>query len=194
MRGGNALGRFDGEYETNSIWDGISRDLQRPVGQRVYWYRYDTDNTVIHPVYDVGSPQGGRAYKYPISLPVINAFVTQGQQYDNDRGFYTVDILRLYINFEDVQRELPGLPLNPDEYIKDRVVFRNGVYAPNRVNPRGQVGYDYMTLTVDLTQLKPEELYNDEWNSVPPTWLIGTYLGKQELGNYGDGTIAEPPV
>jgi hypothetical protein len=194
MRGGNALGRFDSELEVNSIWDGISRDLQRPVGQRVYWYRYDPVNTVIHPVYDVGSPQGGRAYKDPVPLPVINAYISHGQQFDNDRGFYTVDTMRLFINYEDVQRDLPDLVLNPDVYLKDRVVFRNQVYAPNNMSPRGQVGYDYMTLTVDLTQMKPEELYNDEWYSVSPTWLMGTYQGIQELGNYGDGAIAEPPA
>jgi len=190
VRGNNALGRFDGEFETHSIWDGISRDLQRPVGQRVFWYRYDPTQTEVHPVYDVGSPDGGRAYKAPVALPVINALVTQGQQFDNDRGLYMVDVLRLFVNYDDVQRELPGLTTNPDIYIKDRVIFRNGVYAPNRINPRGQVGYDYMTLTVDLVQLKPEELYNDEWNADAPTNLIGTSIGVQELGNYEDGTIA----
>ena len=190
MRGGSQGGRFDTEFEVHHIGDGISRDLQRDAGQDVFWYRYDPTQTVVDPVYDVGSPSGGRVYKDPIRLPVINAFVTQGQQYDNDRGFYTVDILRLFINFDDIERMLPELTTNPDTFIKDRVLFRNGVYKPNRVNPRGQVGYDYMTLTVDLTQMKPEEWYNDDWNSEAPAWLIGTYLGKQELGNYGDGTIA----
>ena len=189
MRGGNAVGRFDAEYETHSIWDGISRDLQRPVGQDVYWYHYNPTNTEVDPIYDVGSPQGGRAYDSPVRLPVVNALVTQGQQWDNDRGFYTVDVLRLIVNFADVQKSLPLLPTNPDLYLKDRVIFRNGVFAPNRVNQRGQVEYHYMTLTVDMTQLKPEEVFNDVWSSEAPTWLINTFKSEQELGNYGDGTI-----
>ncbi len=189
MRGGNALGRFDGEFESHSIWDGISRDLQRPVGQRVFWYRYDPTQTTVHPVYDIGDPSGGRSYKEPVALPVINAFVTQGQQLDTDRGLYMVDVLRLFVNYADVLRELPGLETNPDLFIKDRVVFRDDVYQPNRINPRGQVGYDYMTLTIDLTQLKPEEMYNDDWVKTAPKDLLGTYSTLQELGNYGDGAF-----
>jgi hypothetical protein len=167
VRGGNALGRFDSEYEVNSAWDGISRELQRPVGQDVLWYRYESSLSTVDPVYDVGSPQGGRAYRDPVTVPVINAYVTQGQQFDNDRGLYMVDILRLFINFEDVMRIFPTLLEAPDVFIKDRVMFRGQLYVPNRVNPRGQVSYDYLTLTVDLTQLKPEETYNDVY--LPPT-------------------------
>ncbi len=169
MRGGNALGRFDSPFEVDHIWEGISRELQRPVGQDVLWYRYESSSSTVDPIYDVGSPQGGRAYRDPVTLPVINAYVTQGQQFDNDRGLYMVDILRLFVNYEDVKRVFPTIVSQPDVFIKDRVMFRDQIYAPNRVNPRGQVSYDYMTMTIDLTQLKPEETYNDVY--LPPVSL-----------------------
>lgn len=197
MRGGNALGRFDAEYETHSIWDGISRELARPVGQDVKWYRYSDSESTVHPVYDVGSPTGGRVFRDPITFPVTNAYVTQGQQFDNDRGMYMVDIMRLFINYEDVMREFPSLLTAPDEFIKDRIIFRGQAYVPNRVNPRGQVAYDYMTLTIDLIQVKPEESYNDVY--VERNFVLATPPGApQNLvvthGNQQLTVTYDPPL
>lgn len=165
MRGSNQLGRFDQEYEVKSIRHGISQDLQRPAGQSVKWYVYDAENTNVDPVYDVGAPTGGRVWNKPVVLPVINAYVFQNEMYQNDRGFYTVDTLRLFINYNDVIRTLPSLDSQPDTHLVDRVAFRGQMYAPNRIFPKGQVQYDYMALTVDLTQVKPEEQVNDIYGS-----------------------------
>lgn len=161
MRGGNVLGRFDPEYEIKSIRAGISQDLQRPVGQSVRWRLYDDTATEVDDVYDIGSRAAGRSWKAPITLPVINAYVFQNEQYFNDRGLYMVDTLRLYVNYDDVIRHLPTLDASPDVHIKDRVEFRDQTYVPNRIFPRGQVTWDYMALMVDLTQVKPEEMIND---------------------------------
>lgn len=165
MRGSNQIGRFDQEYEVKSIRHGISQDLQRPAGQTVKWYVYDEDLTVVDSIYDVGAPTGGRAWKKPITLPVINAYIFQSELYQNDRGLYTVDTLRLFINYDDIIRTLPTLDSQPDTHLVDRVEFRGQMYSPNRVFPRGQVQYDYMALTVDLTQVKPEEQVNDVYAS-----------------------------
>ena len=168
MRGGNVLGRFDPEFEVKSIYSGISQDLQRPVGQEVLWYLFDPDATTIDPIYDTGAQTGGRVWKAPFALPVVNAYVFQNEMYQNDRGFYTVDTLRLFINFADVERYIPDLETNPDVHMKDRCVFRDQMYAANRIFPRGQVDYDYMMLTVDLTQVKPEEQVNDRYGVAEP--------------------------
>jgi len=39
------------------------------------------------------------------------------------------------------------------------------MYTPNRIFPKGQVNMDYTMLTVDLTQVKPEEQVNDIYES-----------------------------
>lgn len=165
MRGGNVLGRFDPELEIKSIRHGISQDLQRPVGQSVRWYVYDPESTTVDDVYDVGASTGGRVWKEPLTLPVINAYVFQNEMYQNDRGFYTVDTLRVFVNYDDVIRHIPTLDSDPDTHLRDRVEFRGQMYAPNRVFPRGQINYDYAVLTVDLTQVKPEEQVNDVYGS-----------------------------
>jgi hypothetical protein len=140
---------------------GTSRDLQRPVGQFVEWYLYNPDETNVDQVYDVGAPTGGRVWNAPVRLPVVNAYVFQSEMYQNDRGFYTVDTLRLFVNYDDVIRFIPTLDSDPDARIKDRVKFRSQTYVPNRVFPRGQIDMDYMMLMVDLTQVKDEEMVND---------------------------------
>lgn len=165
MRGRNVIGRFDPELEVRSIRHGITQDLQAPVGQVVGWRLFDPLATVTDEIYDVGSSTGGRVFKKPIIMPVVNAYVFQSEQYQNDRGFYTVDTLRLFVNYNDVIRFIPDLETDPDAHIKDRVEFREQMYVPNRVFPRGQINMDYMMLTVDLNQVKPEEQVNDIYES-----------------------------
>ena len=139
----------------------MSQDLQRVVGQEVDWFVFDAAATVVDDIYDVGSNDGGRAWKAPFRMPVVNAYVFQNELYQNDRGFYNVDTLRLFINYDDVLRFLPTLETDPDPHLRDRVMFREQMYTPNRVFPKGQINMEYMVLTVDLTQVKPEEQVND---------------------------------
>jgi hypothetical protein len=167
MRGRNPTGRFDAEYEVKSIRAGISRDLQVPVGQTVKWYLFDSVASRKDPVYDVGSNSGGRVWKAPIVVPVVNAFIYQADQFQNDRGFYTVDTLRIVINYDDVIRYIPTLDIQPDVHLLDRVDFRGALYTPNRVFPKGQIGYEYMGLLVEATQVKPEEEVNDTYGTSP---------------------------
>ena len=169
MRGTNPLGRFDAEYEVKSIRAGISRDLQVPVGQSVKWYFYDSVSSQSDPIYDVGSNDGGRVWLDPITVPVVNAFIYQAEQFQNDRGFYTVDTLRIVINYDDVLRYIPSLDIQPDIHLLDRVEFRGSLYTPNRVFPKGQIGYEYMGLLVEATQVKPEEQVNDILGTPPAT-------------------------
>ena len=161
MRGSNILGRFDDKYEVKSNRHGISQDLQRPVGQSVNWHMFNPTASVVDPIYDVGDSTGGRVWDAPIVIPVVNAYVFQSEMHQNDRGFYTIDTLRLFINYDDVVRYIPSLDADPDQRVKDRVDFRGQMYTPNRVFPRGQISMDYTMLTVDLTQVKDEEMVND---------------------------------
>ena len=165
MRGRNTLGRFDPELEVKSIRHGVTQDLQAPVGQFVGWRVFNPEATVTDEIYDVGSSTGGRVFNRAINMPVVNAYVYQNELFQNDRGFYTVDTLRLWVNYDDIVRFLPTLDADPDRHLKDRVEFRGQMYVPTRVFPRGQINMDYMMLMVDLSQVKPEEQVNDIYES-----------------------------
>jgi hypothetical protein len=48
-------GRFDTDFETSEIHDGITKDLTNPVGTSVQWFVWNGTATNVDPIYDVGS-------------------------------------------------------------------------------------------------------------------------------------------
>jgi hypothetical protein len=173
MRGQKLTGRFGLDYEAKSIYEGMSEDLVDVVGQEVDWYlwstKYLSDNftTVVDDIYDVSKYTvsndipDGRRWAAPFKLPVAMAQAIRGTNVMNERGFYTVDTLRLVVNVGDVQRLIPDLLDNPNDHIKDRIIFRGEVFVPTRVLPRGAFGFHYSVITIDCNQVNPEELVND---------------------------------
>lgn len=162
MRGSEPGGRFSVDSELDRILTGMTEDLRRPVGGQVPWWRYDVQGSETDDVYDVGSADTGRRWLPPLNMPFIVAQVFQGESYQNDRGFYNSDVLRLTMNMDDVMRVVPTLVQNPDRHIRDRIVYRGSVFRPSRLYFRGQVLSTYTVLTTDLIQVKPEEMVNDD--------------------------------
>jgi hypothetical protein len=162
MRAQQQGGRFTTDYEVASIQRGITEDLRLEVGMEVDWWVWDPVATEVDPLYDVGSAAVGRRWKAPFKFPVIVAQVFQGQTVQNDRGFYNADVLRFTCNMLDVEHVLPDLIPEPDVHYRDRVVYRGGVFRPTKLYLRGQVSNTYTILTIDLNQVKEEELLNDE--------------------------------
>jgi hypothetical protein len=130
MRSHRVQGRFDLDYESLSIYEGITEDLGYTVGIEVDWYEWDQafmDNnysTVVDSVYDVASTvvDGGRRWKDAIKVPVVMAQFVTGRNVMNTRGFYTTDTLRMVINMNEMQERFPGFMTrtDPSNHIKDR--------------------------------------------------------------------------
>ena len=170
MRGGGAdNGRFTIDYEAKSMYEGIGEELGATVGVDVDWFRwqdyYLDENyiAIVDDIYDVSSANSGegRRWMLPFKFPVIMAQFVRGTNVMNERGFYVTDTLRLVINVGEVERLLPDLITNPNNHIKDRIVYRGEVFVPTRVLPRGAFGYRYTVITVDCNQMNSEELVND---------------------------------
>jgi hypothetical protein len=163
------MGRFNMDYESKSMYESISEDLGGTVGVEVDWFRWedyylnDNYNDVVDPIYDTSNSTvgKGRRWMLPFKMPVVMAQFVRGTNVMNERGFYVTDTLRLVINVGDAQRLLPGLITDANNHIKDRVIYRDEVWVPTRVLPRGSFGYRWSVVTVDLNQLNPEELVND---------------------------------
>ena len=169
MRGSKVQGRFKIDFEHLSINEGIIDELRDPVGSTVNWYLWDAQFFADHPeevvddIYDVSSQQlgMGRKWKNPFEVPVIMAQQLRGTNVMNERGFYTVDTLRLVVAVADFNRLLPQLVDNPNPHIKDRVVFLGEVFVPTRVLPRGRYANFYSVVTIDCNLVNSEELVND---------------------------------
>lgn len=169
MRGNRVEGRFKIDFETQSMDEGMVDELRLPVGTTVDWWVWNPAAFVadyeeyVDPIYDVSNQTDGfgRRWDEPIDMPVILAQQVRGQNMMNERGFYTVDTLRLVIAVDDINRLLPDIIPNPTDHIKDRIIFQNEVFTPTRLNPRGRYKERYSVVTIDLNQVNPEELVND---------------------------------
>jgi hypothetical protein len=162
MRGRNVMGRFTTNYEVISIGDGITADLQNPVGQSVLWWVFNPDRTHIDPTYDVGSYWNrGRVWFTPFEIPVVLATIEQGPGGHNERGLYTVDYLRLVINTPEILPYLPNIAYEPDAHLLDRIEYRGSLFQPTNVYPKGHVEHEMVVIQVEAEQIKDEEVVND---------------------------------
>lgn len=176
MRGENRQGRFNVDHERQSIISGTTKEVVQTVGNIVEWWFFDTENTVIDPIYDVGDSGelGGRRWIGPLMVPTINSVIEQGVTEQNARGFYNTDVLMLTINMDVVYNggdllganaatlpRLSKIETNPDHYLQDRIVYRGEVFSPRKVYPRGLITDKYTLFTVQCEQVNFEELYND---------------------------------
>lgn len=158
----NLMGRFSTTYEVNSIGGGITADLQNPVGQSVLWWVFNPDDTQVDPTYDVGNYWNrGRVWYTPYELPVVLATIEQGMGGHNERGLYTIDILRLVINTPDILPYLPDIVTEPDNHLLDRIEYRGGLFQPTLVYPKGHVQHDMVVIQVEAEQVKDDEVVND---------------------------------
>lgn len=171
MRHYNPGGRFDADFEQDSLLEGVTADLQNPAGTKVEWWVYDPVATQVHPVYDVSSDLGGRRWRGPYELPVIKAVIDQGEVPQNDRGFYNGDLLHLTINGEIIEKLVPGMLRNPDLQARGRIVWMDEVFRPFSVQQAGIIKNRFSLVLVDCIQVMSDELINDpQFQKYAPLW------------------------
>lgn len=168
MRGYTQSGRFDLNFETVAIKDGIDTELRNPVGTVAQWWFFDLADTKIDPIYDVGdsviSHNGGRTYFGPYTIPVVRAVISQGASKTSSVGFYKADELHLTLNIDDLNAIDPTLEsqiYSIGQQDKSRVVWKGQVYRPYLTQQRGIVAENYTLLAINCIQVMPEELQND---------------------------------
>jgi len=168
MRSYNVGGRFDSDFESDQISDGITADLTNTVGTTAEWWKFDSTNSTKDPIYDVEPIGSGRLWIGPKTLSVVRATVTEGTSMLNNRGLYNVDTLHLTLNIDDVYAISPELFFDRglvkttiDSIDTYRIVFKNQVYRPVKTQPSGLVANRHTLVIIELTQLAPDELVND---------------------------------
>jgi len=168
MRGYTQSGRFDSDFETATIKDGIDTELRNPVGTTAEWWFFDLTDTAIDPIYDVGdsvsTANGGRVWYGPYTIPIVRAVIAQGSAKTSQAGFYKADELHLTINIDDLNNIDPTLEsqiYDIGQQDKSRVVWKGQVYRPYLTQQRGIVAEQYTLLAIDCIQVMPEELQND---------------------------------
>jgi len=168
MRAYTPGGRFDSDFESDQISEGITADLTNPAGTSAEWWKFDAANSTKDTIYDVEPVGTGRVWIGPKTISVVRASLTQGSSLLNERGFYNVDTLHLTLNVDDVQAVAPEVFTNigvitsiVDLLDKYRVVYKGQVFRPTKAQPAGLVANRYTLVVMDLSQLAPDELVND---------------------------------
>lgn len=165
MRAHAPGGRFDADFETDKVLDGIDKDLKRPVGTTAKWFIWDPDTTVVDPIYDVGQDlsiaTGGRRWRGPYDLPVVRAVIKQGGIKNSQRGYYGADSLHLTLNAADIDRIAPGVLGNPDLQARGRILWKEQVYRPYFIQQAGIIAERYTLVIVECMQVMADEMVND---------------------------------
>lgn len=170
MRGEIHEGRFDINHETESMYEGMAEDLQKMAGFQVDWFHWDEnyaldpDHDFIDPIYDVGSDveDEGKLWKQPFKLKCLSLHLVRGGNVVNDRGFYSTDTMSITVNAGEIRTKIPEILRNePNQYMKDRVVYRGQVFYPVRINPKGAFRHRWAVVSIDFMELNSEELVNE---------------------------------
>lgn len=171
MRGENHEGRFDINHEAEQMYEGMREDLQELVGFDVDWFKWrnyyleDNAETIMDDIYDVSSsnPTEGRRWMAPFKMPCVALHLQRGGNVMNERGFYSTDTLSLTLSSGEVRNKIPEILRNePNQYMKDRILYRGQVFTPVRINPAGAFGHRWAVVIVDCLEVNSEELVNDE--------------------------------
>src|ERR1035441_9179738 len=72
------------------------KQYQLDVGQWVHWFRYDTVDSVSHPVYDVG-PE--RIWYPPITIPMVMGEYRRAPKNFDDDGLYLIDSVHMVCSY-----------------------------------------------------------------------------------------------
>lgn len=169
MRAFEPGGRFSIDFELNEVGDGITWDSTNPFGTHAEWWEYDNSSTTTDTIYDVESITGGRVWIGPKTLHVISADLQMGKSPMDQRGFYAADMLNLTLNIDDLYKVSPQLFDKRGEFRarlqeanRYRCVWKGQVFRPYHTQPDGYIDDRGTLITLNMIQLMPDELVNDE--------------------------------
>ncbi len=138
------------------------RGWQGNFGDWVDYYRLDPAKTYFDDVYEevTGS---GRNYLPPVRLPCLHVTEIQGGNTQGDKGFYMNNDIRVIVAYDVYEGAgMPLSDLNTGRFEMDRLVYKQKVFQVTLINIEGQIQERPTTVSIDATQLKADELYEDQ--------------------------------
>jgi hypothetical protein len=141
----------------------INRDVaqeQQESGTEVDWWFYDIGGSTGDE-YD----EGGRRWKGPFRIPVLDARRVPGPLQDGSDGQYYRDTLTIRMNYEQSRLAgiTPDIQTNTGAHLSDRIVYMGRVWNVFNIDVQGQFEPENkeVTVTVYASQVRPDELVDD---------------------------------
>jgi hypothetical protein len=156
-------GRFNVDYETSEIYRGL-RDWQRWTGDKVNYFRFAYDQSSVDPTYKEAATTNGRIYFGPNLVPALHVIHVEGDNQNGIEGFYYNDEVHVTMSFDQINRLGIGaqnITTQTQNYLKDRVEYRGKIYRVTNIQILGQIQRKPIIITIDASQVKPEEMVND---------------------------------
>lgn len=153
-------GRFTADYETDQI-NGSLRGWQAEFGDDITYFRFWKEQSEMDPVFDEAT-KAGRLYHPPKKIAVLHATHTEGGNEIRPQGFYYNDELYVIAFFDQLMKVgFTNLDLQTYDYLKDRIVYDYKVFRVTKINVTGQVQERDVMVSIEGTQVKPDEMLND---------------------------------
>lgn len=169
-------GRFNSDYETNRIFTAME-GWRKSFGDVLRYYRYDSSNSQMDPVYDeaVGN---GRAYLAPIAVPCQHVTHVPGENEYGEYGMYHNDSLSAYISFSAFTGVgLTYADIENGTYLDDRVLYDRKIFRVTQLLVQGQIQQRDIIIMLRGSQMKPDELVDDpmfaDWSQGGPNDVTG---------------------
>lgn len=157
---GRKQGRFTSDFEVNEIHAGL-RGHQQAFGDDVEYYRFLRESSAMHDIYDEGTG-AGRVYNGPINAPALRVVRLEGSVANVDTGLYWNDEVHATFGFDILEKiGLTEMQVEHHDYLRDRLVYDDKVFRVTNVQILGQLQKRDIVVSIDATQVKPDELVND---------------------------------
>ena len=157
---GRKRGRFSPDYEINEINAGI-RGHQQAFGDELDYYRFLSEQSTMDDVYDEGNG-GGKVFNGPLAVPALNVVHLEGTTESIDTGFYYNDEIHATLGIDMLTKVgLTRMDLRHHAYLRDRIVYDDKVFKITSLQVLGQIQRRDVIVSLDATQVKPDELVND---------------------------------
>lgn len=154
-------GRWMADVETDQIY-GAMRGWRDVSGDWVDYFKYDASATLVDDIYDEAVGKG-RVYKLAVRIPVLHVTLTPGDNQNTDMGFYYNDTLTIVCAFDQfVRTGMDYADVQQGNYLKDRVYYNQKVFRVLSMTPRGKIQERPTMVAIECTQLKPDELVDDQ--------------------------------
>ncbi|SRR6266478_678891 len=154
-------GKWTSDVETDQIY-GAMRGWRDVSGDWIDYYRFNSSTTTVNDIYDEASGQG-RVYYPRVRIPVLHVTIVPGENENTDMGFYFNDTLHVTCAFD--QFTMTGMDyadVLQGNFLKDRIYYNQKVFRTLSMVPSGKIQQRPTMITIDATQLKPDELIVDQ--------------------------------
>lgn len=154
-------GRWSADQETDRILKGM-RGWRDVSGDWLDYYRLNSAATVIDNIYDEATGEG-RIYLPPVRVPCLHVTHIEGDNENTDMGFYYNDTLTATIAFDQFTGVgMDYADIRNGNYINDRVYYDQKIFRILSLSIRGQIQQRDIIVGLDATQMKPDELVDDQ--------------------------------